>query len=204
MWSIYSKAARVLVWLGPEQDDSYSGMEMVKLLSLRYKLDMRQKIEWLERRMNEEQRAESEKADGSQRIEEKGEAVPESPTQGRINMFWMSGEYRMCGGPPESNFEHDRPSSKSKATSEPKNTGEGEDEEKGKPITDEDRLADIPFFMLYKLLSYENRTDENVPTMWLAFQKLMERPWWRRVWVIQEVAAAKNSILVGCGTYWID
>jgi hypothetical protein len=45
MWSIYSKAARVVVWLGLEQDNSYSGMEMVKLLSLRYKLDMRQKIE---------------------------------------------------------------------------------------------------------------------------------------------------------------
>jgi hypothetical protein len=204
MWSIYSKAARVLVWLGPEQDDSYAGMEMVRLLSLRYKLDMRQKIERLERRLNEEQQAESEKTDCSQRIEEKGEAVTESPSSGRINIFWMFGEYRMRRGSPESNVDYAGPSPKSKAVSEPKHTGEGEDEENGELITDEDRLADIPFFMIYKLLSFEDCTDENVPTMWLAFQKLMERPWWRRVWVIQEVAAAKSSILVGCGTYWMD
>lgn len=204
MWSIYSKAARVVVWLGLEQDNSYSGMEMVKLLSLRYKLDMRQKIEQLERRMNEEQRVELEKADGSQRMEEKGEAITESPTQGRINMFQMSGEYRMCRGPLESNVNHDGPSSKYKAISESKNTREEEDEENGELIIDENCLADIPFFMLYKLLSYKNRTDENVPTMWLAFQKLMECPWWMRVWVIQEVAAAKNLILVSCDTYQID
>jgi hypothetical protein len=34
MWGIYSKAKRVLVWLGEEQDKSFFGMEMVRLLSL--------------------------------------------------------------------------------------------------------------------------------------------------------------------------
>ncbi|EON68682.1 hypothetical protein W97_07940 [Coniosporium apollinis CBS 100218] len=38
---------------------------------------------------------------------------------------------------------------------------------------------------------------------WEAFQKLMERPWWRRTWVVQELAAAGKRAIIGCGSKWI-
>lgn len=31
---------------------------------------------------------------------------------------------------------------------------------------------------------------------WDAFDKLLERPWWRRFWVLQEFAGATSSPLV--------
>ncbi len=41
------------------------------------------------------------------------------------------------------------------------------------------------------------------PREWVAFQRLMQRPWWRRMWVVQELAAAEDRALVGCGRKWI-
>ena len=41
------------------------------------------------------------------------------------------------------------------------------------------------------------------PREWVAFQRLMERPWFRRMWVVQELAAAGDRALIGCGTKWI-
>lgn len=38
---------------------------------------------------------------------------------------------------------------------------------------------------------------------WEAFQKLMERPWWSRMWVVQELAAAGKRAIIGCGSKWI-
>ncbi|KAH7137001.1 heterokaryon incompatibility protein-domain-containing protein [Dactylonectria estremocensis] len=38
----------------------------------------------------------------------------------------------------------------------------------------------------------------------LARDRLLERPWWRRVWVIQEVAASRgHPVWVGCGQSWL-
>jgi hypothetical protein len=39
---------------------------------------------------------------------------------------------------------------------------------------------------------------------WEAFQKLMERPWWRRMWIVQELAAAGKRAIIGCGSKWIS
>jgi hypothetical protein len=39
---------------------------------------------------------------------------------------------------------------------------------------------------------------------WEAFQKLMERAWWRRMWVVQELAAAGKRAIIGCGSKWIS
>lgn len=40
------------------------------------------------------------------------------------------------------------------------------------------------------------------PREWVAFQRLMERLWWR-IWVVQELPAAGDRALIGCGTKWI-
>lgn len=46
--------------------------------------------------------------------------------------------------------------------------------------------------------------DPQDPSEWIAVQKLLQRSWWRRVWVIQEIAASrKNPVLVGCGESWL-
>ncbi|KJY02566.1 heterokaryon incompatibility protein [Zymoseptoria brevis] len=48
-----------------------------------------------------------------------------------------------------------------------------------------------------------NKTPNNIdrwPTgVWTAFMSLLERPWWRRIWAIQEVVCAREIILT-CGT----
>lgn len=41
------------------------------------------------------------------------------------------------------------------------------------------------------------------PQEWKAFQKLMGRPWWRRIWVVQELMAAQGKAIVGCGSKWM-
>jgi Heterokaryon incompatibility protein (HET) len=68
-------------------------------------------------------------------------------------------------------------------------------------ILDKEEQSQIPLMILLILhnLSSAGEPDPEDPVEWVAFQRLMERPWWRRVWVIQEVAAASNSIWVGCG-----
>ena len=37
------------------------------------------------------------------------------------------------------------------------------------------------------------------PDAWTAIDYLLERPWWRQIWVIQEVALSKSAVLI-CGT----
>ena len=37
-----------------------------------------------------------------------------------------------------------------------------------------------------------------------GLRKLFNKPWWSRVWVVQEVVVAKEPPLVGCGHVWID
>lgn len=65
-----------------------------------------------------------------------------------------------------------------------------------------------PFSSLQKL--HDSTEGEQIyphkPNEWIAFQKLMKRPWWRRVWIVQEIAAARResgTIWVGCGTIWL-
>jgi hypothetical protein len=38
---------------------------------------------------------------------------------------------------------------------------------------------------------------ENVPA-WMALHKLLSRPWWTWVWVLQEIVMAKQAIFI-CG-----
>jgi len=38
---------------------------------------------------------------------------------------------------------------------------------------------------------------------WIAVEKLLQRRWWRRMWVVQELAASKGCALVGCGNSWL-
>jgi hypothetical protein len=73
------------------------------------------------------------------------------------------------------------------------------------PLLSEEEMADAPFTMLMSVHgnTWSFHQDPQDPDEWVAFQKLMERPWWRRVWVIQEIAAAKGQILVGCGSSWL-
>ncbi|KAM7208243.1 Heterokaryon incompatibility protein (HET) domain containing protein [Naviculisporaceae sp. PSN 640] len=70
------------------------------------------------------------------------------------------------------------------------------------PVAPEDQ-SKIPFYMLLAMHgnSWDGAGED--PAEWLAFQKLLERPWWRRVWVIQEVAAASGQVWVACGQHWL-
>ncbi|SMY22197.1 unnamed protein product [Zymoseptoria tritici ST99CH_1A5] len=52
-------------------------------------------------------------------------------------------------------------------------------------------------------LLQSNKTPDNIDRwqtgVWTAFMSLLERPWWRRIWAIQEVVCAREIILT-CGT----
>ena len=73
------------------------------------------------------------------------------------------------------------------------------------PIMSEKDVANAPFNMLLSVHgnTWGSHEDPRDPDEWIAFRKLMERPWWRRVWVIQEVAAARGQVWVGCGSSWL-
>ncbi|PMD54939.1 uncharacterized protein K444DRAFT_617389 [Hyaloscypha bicolor E] len=38
---------------------------------------------------------------------------------------------------------------------------------------------------------------------WNALFALLQRPWWNRVWIIQEVTVGKSDPFVGCGNQWV-
>jgi hypothetical protein len=42
----------------------------------------------------------------------------------------------------------------------------------------------------------------NSSELLLAFRRLLLKPWWLRVWVIQEFALASNDPILGCGRRW--
>ena len=62
-----------------------------------------------------------------------------------------------------------------------------------------------PFESLLKLHGSSDGEHLNPqdPQEWKAFHKLMDRPWWRRIWVVQELMAAQGKAIVGCGSKWI-
>jgi Heterokaryon incompatibility protein (HET) len=39
---------------------------------------------------------------------------------------------------------------------------------------------------------------------WLALNSFWRRPYWRRIWIIQELAVADGRALLGCGSRWIQ
>ncbi|EXL65084.1 hypothetical protein FOPG_18678 [Fusarium oxysporum f. sp. conglutinans race 2 54008] len=48
-----------------------------------------------------------------------------------------------------------------------------------------------------------NEKDDLDSDFWKAVVKLLKRPYWRRGWIVQELAVAQPAnILLGCGTYW--
>ncbi|KIX10360.1 uncharacterized protein Z518_01442 [Rhinocladiella mackenziei CBS 650.93] len=44
----------------------------------------------------------------------------------------------------------------------------------------------------------------DIPAVLAEFWRLLERPWWSRVWVIQEFAYARKDPLIGYGYRWTD
>jgi hypothetical protein len=120
-----------------------------------------------------------------------------------MNMFWMFNSFHLGRAPiqwsgmslegaPEASTGAVDISSEPNKSSEPR------------PLTAEEQ-SKLPFQMLFgvnNMLSGET-PEPSDPKEWVHFQKLMERPWWRRMWVVQEVAAAKGPIWVGCGQSWM-
>jgi hypothetical protein len=45
---------------------------------------------------------------------------------------------------------------------------------------------------------YIDSSNEDYTAEWLSLGKLLQRPWWQRVWVVQELAKAKEAVFV-CG-----
>jgi hypothetical protein len=56
--------------------------------------------------------------------------------------------------------------------------------------------------MRRKLL--EERSDFLIDGSWLALLQLMERPYWSRLWIIQEIVMGAFSMVIRCGTSLID
>jgi hypothetical protein len=222
MWSIYSKAARVVVWLGEEHDNSILGMEMVRLLNLNFELSSKKLIASILAEDREKGRGEGsqdERGEAEEVVEEipvpkaSGHDDSQKSNQGEtqaseggpsnqaeqnaeeaegskrnINLFWMTERPTYSMDP-----EDLAAVAKSKGR-------EPEPRPDGRRVLNEEEQSMIPFQILLSLHNEPNAPD---PEEWVAFQKLMERPWWRRIWVVQEVSAAQNEIWVGCGPCWL-
>jgi hypothetical protein len=66
-----------------------------------------------------------------------------------------------------------------------------------------DLVSSMKNYDFEKLASEQNYIAKNpVPKEWKALFKLSQRPWWSRVWTVQELAVAKTAV-VGCGQKWI-
>ncbi|KAK0654861.1 heterokaryon incompatibility protein-domain-containing protein [Cercophora newfieldiana] len=250
MWSIYAKAAEVLVFLGGEEDDGPVAMEMVRLLDLHFEVQIQALLDGRAPESDDETDSEAavsvdEKGDPpstvsegkgkepavesgvqgssggetSQEIEGPASTLVEpadeellrqddtgSETKGKINMVLMTRRPAIVMGSAS------RPTVSGSSSNPASLREDGQDQElpvnldrsdlKGlnyiRPV-DEEEMANLPFHML---MAMQGSFPED-PAEWVAFQKLMERPWWRRVWVIQEVAAARGQVWVGCGAYWL-
>ena len=261
IWFIYAKAARVLVWLGEEQDNSDLGMEMVRLLNLRFELQSREMLESIlsdiEGSAEAQETQEAPKEDGERAREEAQKGTQEAPQedQGKvpeeIQEAFKENRGKARGGPPEGTqggtqekaleIDHsgggvqtvwmskDRPqwsgnmmdvlghagpfSPSHNATIAPTRPRRAMTEADIENITrsgdlrvlNEEEMSMIPFDLLMRLHGSAGgeHLDPQDPAEWVAFQKLMDRPWWRRIWVVQEIAAAHDSIWVGCGSVWL-
>ncbi|ETS83511.1 hypothetical protein PFICI_05387 [Pestalotiopsis fici W106-1] len=79
--------------------------------------------------------------------------------------------------------------------------------------TDDESIGDDGFAYLSRLspADYEKLGLDISAMNWNAIWAICERPYWHRIWIIQELAlaggtfqnAAQNRCLVGCGTSWI-
>jgi hypothetical protein len=226
MWSIYSKASRVVVWLGEEQDNSSLGMEMVRLLDLNFELKKQKLLAEISAEIEgrgQPEGSQDERGEAEEVAEEISAATPtkrqDAPeenqgdiqeglperteqsqekaegSKGNINLFFMTEKITYVNDPKV------MATMLSSASQSDGGKGKGQiTMPDGRRLLNEEEQSMIPFRILLPLHNDPNAPD---PEEWVAFQKLMERPWWRRIWVVQEVAAAKNDIWVGCGSYWL-
>lgn len=151
----------------------------------------------------------------------------EKPFRGRMNMFMMTKRPVITLGPdpprPGPRVDPSQPASASGRKAAPPLPNDDDDnferllgpeilasrpELKDKNLkylgpVEEEEQSNIPLYLLAAMHGNSWGGVAEDPSEWLAFQKLMERPWWRRVWVIQEVAAASGQVWVACGPYWL-
>lgn len=53
-------------------------------------------------------------------------------------------------------------------------------------------------------VDFEELNSQDPPTKaWVAMLRIFQRPWWTRVWIVQEISAARIEPLVGCGQKWL-
>jgi hypothetical protein len=225
MWSIYSKAARVLVWLGEERDESNLGMEMVRLLNLNFERYTRSILERISR--DDESSGMENRIQGAQGAgedETRGKVVNKSEEEIKENQEQKGrsaarATQKEAAEPVEIAKEtQDNPETSGESGGQSHSSMTRERPPKNEPkellryvntmlpfellLCNEEEHGLVPLLLLARV--YGAGSDGEDPCEWIAFQKLMERPWWSRMWVVQEVAAAKKSIWVGCGTSWLE
>jgi hypothetical protein len=76
-------------------------------------------------------------------------------------------------------------------------------------LGEEDQNSDAAMRLLADIDSVDFKTlqSESASPMraeWSALFALLQRPWWNRVWIVQEVAVGKGDPLVGCGNQWVS
>ncbi|KAF2675615.1 HET-domain-containing protein [Lentithecium fluviatile CBS 122367] len=82
--------------------------------------------------------------------------------------------------------------------------GESGDTDEGQKAMD--FIPSIVNLKLLDRMTTQETPDEKIAASWAAFASILRRPWFRRRWVIQEVAASRNAS-VQCGNRsmnWID
>lgn len=269
MWSIYEKAAAVRVWLGEASDDSDLGMEMIRLLNMKFEQMEAKYSHTPSKEQHDNDSGEVEEASQKPKVEDTDEAENEGAAQGyqtadRVSKIDDGGK----GKAQEDNMEEEMDGYDPEwflkttvmslvITKIPQWIGGFWIEE----VSDGEPVLDDHFYLLpgvellpssanrllrYTRMSYISR-DKDIPPgalrfrevsgedladvpqtlllaeynssghispghnssgvlphqPWVAFQKLMKRPWWRRIWVVQEIAAAKGAITIGCGSKWL-
>ncbi len=77
----------------------------------------------------------------------------------------------------------------------------------GRPTQDSDRAMSLLPSIMADIVSGPNRLDlvatspvcdQGMRLIWRPISSFFARPWWTRVWVLQEVALAPNRITVKC------
>jgi hypothetical protein len=260
MWGIYSKAERVVVWLGEEQDNSSLGKEMVRLLSLHLRSKFQKA---LRDRAGLSKKAESILEDlgiasgiGKERDEKerqpvwtnsvvkvrKRSSVEEeslrmlermikdndhndetvqggSKKSGTVNFIDTIDQLQWSQDPPDL-YNSTRPRAQSFDDIKGDRMEVNLDRSGPSPTTvlSEADESSIPLDLIMGLHGSADGShiDSQDPEEWVAFQMLMKRPWWRRIWVVQEIAASSELNLGGmrnalanmanlprsCSDYW--
>ncbi|KAM5359124.1 hypothetical protein ACJZ2D_014730 [Fusarium nematophilum] len=234
MWHIYAIAGQVSVWLGEEADDSAVAMEMIRMLAKNYDIRMSKAIEQFKKegeaardvealRLSDttegkasqaagdvekdtaQQLSPAQEAKEDQQGSEKKQAhaimMVDRPviTSSPLNSAAHEGTARHLINP--SGGESSTAASRPRRYSEPSTT-----EKLNLGVRSEEENSYAPMHLLLMLhgSSFGDHTNPRDPPEWVAVQRLLERPWWRRVWVIQEVAASReHPVWVGCGESWL-